>query len=430
VGRDLPLKIVYVVPYPPTRIRTRPFHLVRALAAEGHEVTVVTCRGRSDEDRALDELAACGVRIVAERISVPRALWNCLAAALTPDPMQSRYSWKPRLAHRLVETTRQASPIDVVHVEHLRGARYGLAVVAAMKHGRIPRAAVVWDSVDCISSLFRRAARESQSPLVRAVARIELPRTMRYEPRVAAQFDRVLMTSEADRGDLLELAGRHRGSVPGNRVVVVPNGVDLEYFHPSEESREARTLVMTGKMSYHANATAAVRFVKDVMPSVWARLPDVRLWIVGQDPPDAVVQLGERQAVVAAGREAGVAAARVVVTGTVADIRPFLRKAALAVAPIQYGVGIQNKVLEALACATPVVASPQAVSALEARPGCELVVASSPSELSAAIVTLLEDRALRDRLGQAGRAFVERCHDWRVAAATLAGIYRDARTAS
>jgi glycosyltransferase involved in cell wall biosynthesis len=114
-----------------------------------------------------------------------------------------------------------------------------------------------------------------------------------------------------------------------------------------------------------------------------------------------------------------------VVTGTVADIRPFLRKAAIAVAPIQYGVGIQNKVLEALACATPVVATPQAVGALEALPGCELVVASSPSELSAAIVALLGDPALRDRLGQAGRAFVERCHDWRVVATRLAEIYRD-----
>jgi glycosyltransferase involved in cell wall biosynthesis len=324
--------------------------------------------------------------------------------------MQSRYSWKPRLAHRLIEAMRQPSPVDVVHVEHLRGARYGLAALAAMESGQIPRAAVVWDSVDCISSLFRRAADQSETLLVRAAARFELPRTMRYEPRVAARFNRVLMTSEVDRGELLELARRRSTSLPDDCVKVVPNGVDLEYFHPSEDLREARMLVMTGKMSYHANATAAVRFVKDVMPSVWARLPDARLWIVGQGPPADVVKLGE---------------GRVVVTGTVADIRPFLRKAAIAVAPIQYGVGIQNKVLEALACATPVIATPQAVGALEALPGCELVVAASPFELSAAIVALLGDPALRDRLGQAGRAFVERRHDWRVVATRLAEIYRD-----
>jgi glycosyltransferase involved in cell wall biosynthesis len=424
VGLNLPLKIVYVVPYAPTRVRTRPFHLIRALAAEGHEVTVVTCCGRADEDSAREELAACGVRVVAERLSLPRSLWNCLSALPTPDPMQSRYSWKPRLARRLIEATRQLSPVDVVHVEHLRGARYGLAVLAAMESGRIPRAAVVWDSVDCISSLFRRAADQGQTPLVRAAARFELPRTARYEPRVAARFDRVLMTSEVDRGELLELARRHSVDLPVDCVQVVPNGVDLEYFQPSGDSREARTLVMTGKMSYHANATAAVRFVEDVMPAVWARLPDVRLWIVGQDPPADVVKLGEvRPAIVA--RNAGNTAARVAVTGTVADVRPFLRKAAVAVAPIQYGVGIQNKVLEALACATPVVATPQAVSALEARSGSELVVASNPSGLSAAIVTLLEDRALRDRLGQAGRSFVERHHDWRVVVNRLAGIYRD-----
>ena len=418
MGRDLPLKIVYAVPYAPTRIRTRPFHLIRALAAAGHEVTVVTCCGRPGEDGALDELAACGVRIVAERLSVARSLWNCLSALPTMDPMQSRYSWKPRLARRLIEAARQPSPADVVHVEHLRGARYGLAVAAAMEHGRIPRAAVVWDSVDCISSLFRRAARQSQAPLVRAAARFELPRTRRYEGRVAARFDRVLVTSEVDRRELLELARRQSADLRDDRVQVVPNGVDLEYFRPPEGPREARTLVMTGKMSYHANATAAVRFVQDVMPSVWARLPDARLWIVGQDPPAEVVRLGAC--------DGGGETARVVVTGTVADIRPFLARAAVAVAPIQYGVGIQNKVLEALACATPVVATPQAVSALEARPGCELLVASSPSELGGAIVRLLEDPALCDRLGQAGRSFVERRHDWRAAGARLAEIYRDA----
>jgi glycosyltransferase involved in cell wall biosynthesis len=168
-------------------------------------------------------------------------------------------------------------------------------------------------------------------------------------------------------------------------------------------------------MSYHANATAVVRFVRDVMPAVWAELPETRLWVVGKDPGREVVELG-----------ASSGEPRVVVTGTVEDVRPFLRKAALAVAPIQYGVGVQNKVLEALACGTPTVATRQAVSALEVRNGDELVVATGARELAGAIVALLRDPLRREHLGRTGRAFVERRHDWRSLAGQLTGIYRNA----
>jgi len=116
----------------------------------------------------------------------------------------------------------------------------------------------------------------------------------------------------------------------------------------------------------------------------------------------------------------------VVVTGTVDDIRPFLRTATLAIAPIQYGVGIQNKVLEALACGTPVVATPQAVSALAVRAGEDLVVGRTPGELATAIVTLLDDPDRRRRVGQAGRAYVERYHTWHRVAGRLSDVYRDA----
>ena len=119
-------------------------------------------------------------------------------------------------------------------------------------------------------------------------------------------------------------------------------------------------------------------------------------------------------------------AGRVVVTGTVDDIRPFLRTATLAVAPIQYGVGIQNKVLEALACGTPVVATPQATSALATTDGRDLVVGRDAGELAAAIGALLGDADRRRRIGEAGRAYVERHHSWQAAAARLTDIYHDA----
>jgi polysaccharide biosynthesis protein PslH len=257
---------------------------------------------------------------------------------------------------------------------------------------------------------------------------VEVGRTARYEGRVAGRFDRVIVTSDADRGALLELMQARPDDRTPTRVEVVANGVDVEYFSPPTEAREPLTIVITGKMSYHANVTAVRWLVEQVMPKVWSALPTARLWIVGQDPSREVQALGRPWTNPrGAGSGAGMPEARVLVTGTVPDVRPFLRKAAVAVAPIRYGVGIQNKVLEAMACGTPVVATEQAVAGVRARPGAELVVASTAAEFAQAVVTLLQDPAKSAQLALAARAFIERQHDWRQVGARMTDLYRHAR---
>jgi glycosyltransferase involved in cell wall biosynthesis len=408
------LNILFVVPYAPTRIRTRPFHLVRALAALGHRVMLASVWRSSAEYAAIEAAASNGsCAVLAERLPRARVLWNCVCALPSSDPVQARHSWSPALARRLARAVDE-TPFDVIHVEHLRGAMYALALAGRPSRTGARRIPVVWDSVDCISSLFRRTARESVALRARMAARFELRRTERFEGEATARFDRVVVTSMADRDDLLALAPASRRDAVAARLVVVPNGVDLDYFCPTDEPRDPLTLIMTGKMSYHANATAAVRFVEGVMPGVWERVPAARLLIVGQDPPREVRQLQDSRA------------GRVVVTGTVDDIRPFLRSAALAVAPIQYGVGIQNKVLEALACGTPVVASPEAVSALSARHGADVLVGRTPQEVTTLIVSLLSDPTHRAQIGGAGRAYVEQAHSWGGAALQLSEVYRGA----
>jgi glycosyltransferase involved in cell wall biosynthesis len=252
---------------------------------------------------------------------------------------------------------------------------------------------------------------------------------------LATQFRRILVTSESDRKAFLELAANWcRGNTVSQahsvdkRISVVPNGVDVDYFAPNGEIREPLTLVITGKMSYHANVTSVVQFVKQVMPRVWAQLPKTQLWIVGKDPSreirDLGVPWGENQSLDA--RQSGRREARIQITGTVQDLRPFLRRATVAVAPIRYGVGIQNKVLEAMACGTPVVASPQAVSALRVRPGRDLIVARNSEELSESLVSLLKNPQQCSILGQAGRAFVKGQHEWGSIVRGLTQIYREA----
>jgi polysaccharide biosynthesis protein PslH len=405
------VKILFAVPYVPNLIRVRPYNLIRFLAAAGHEVTVLTLWSNEAEREDATALAAHCRRVIALPLPRRQSLWNCLLALPQRAPLQSAYCWQPALARELVALTGVTAagqrPFDVVHVEHLRGARYGLYYRHQLPGG----APVVWDSVDCITHLFRQAASHSKSRIGRWLARLEVGNTARYEGRLAGHFDHVLVTSPADRSALEQLAGAYRnGAGPDSRLSVLPNGVDLDYFRPGEPAhREAATVVISGKMSYHANVTMVLHFLEEVMPRVWAQQPEVRLNIVGKDPPRLLRAAARRS--------------NVTLTGAVADMRPYLQQATVAVAPILYGAGIQNKVLEAMACATPVVASPQAAAALQAVPDRDLVVAREAEAMAQAVLSLLSAPELAYEYGWNGRCYVEKNHDWAHVAHQLGDAY-------
>lgn len=415
------MNILYVVPYTPSRIRVRPYNLIRQLSSSGHRVTVLTSWTSDEEKQVVERLKAACDHVEAVYLPRWRSVLNCVLALPGQAPLQYVYSWSSELAHRVI---RLASQADVVHVEHLRGARYG---VFAMSTDRGSRAPIVWDSVDCISHLFEQASRKSRRRLSRMLAHFELPRTRQGEGWLLDRFAKVLVTSPIDR----EMLGRLRLSrdreVRGmgdsalveparhqNGIVVVPNGVDLDHFVPSDTMRDADLLVFTGKMSYHANITAAAHLIESVMPLVWTSRPSARLMIVGKDPPRMIRRLAESHG------------PRIKVTGEVPDLRPFLAMAALAVFPIQYGSGLQNKALEAMACATAVVTTPQGVAGLEAKSGQGVLIEERPEGLARCVVRLLGDSHEREAIGRAGRRYVESHHQWSDVAARLEEVYVEA----
>jgi len=419
------MKILFVSPYAPTRIRTRPYNLVRGLVRRGHAVTLATVWENDEERRALCEMEQQGVRVLSARLSRSRAMWNVLSALPTAAPVQSAYSWQPKLASLLA---RIPFDYDLIHVEHLRGARYGLSFKSwlASRHLKIP---IIWDSVDCITHLFEQTISGSRTMFGRWSARFELGRTRRYETLAIRQFDRVLVTSSVDKNELGRIASRTGLGNGENHISVIPNGVDLEYFAPEEILRESNVVVFSGKMSYHANATAAMYLANEIMPRVWAKQPDARLWIVGANPSRRIRQLaGSRPT-----RNSDLPPNRTIVTGTVPDLRDYLARAAIAVAPIIYGTGIQNKVLEAMALGTPVVATPQAVAGLHVHDGENVLIAGDAASFARAVIALLNEPELRKRIGLAGRKYVEAHNDWDEIVGCLEKVYgeeiskRDAR---
>lgn len=399
------MKILYIVPYIPSLIRVRPYNLIRFLSANGNQVTVAALQSSSAENNDIIELQDQCYAVHTSAISKWRSYVNSLLALPTRSPLQAVFSWSPSFTRLLDEIDPNA--FDVIHVEHLRGVRYGLYLKETYPH--IP---VVWDSVDCISLLFRWASQRSRSFFGRWLTRFELSRTERYEAGLLSHFDRVLVTSPIDKQALLDLAGI---TEEDSNVQVLTNGVDLGYFHPDDSiQRDPATVVISGKMSYHANITMVLYLAEEIMPLVWAEKPDVRLEIVGKDPSPEIQNLGEN--------------GRVDVVGSVPDLRPYLQKATIAAAPILYGVGIQNKVLEAMACATPVIATPQAVSAIDAQAGADVMVGESPADFAAHILELLRDPAKREQIGRSGRRFVEEHHQWTRLAKDLEQIYEQAQS--
>lgn len=426
------MKVLFVLPYPASRIRTRSYNFVHALAGRGHEVSVASLYVSEEERRQLNRLGDSGVAVFGYRLSTARSLANCLRALRSAIPLQAVYCWHPGFLRRLKLLVASKKP-DVIHLEHLRASLYGLGLSPAPASKRkTPPPPVVFDSVDCLSSLCSEASICGHSRLIRFIAKQELPRTRLFEATVPFRFAAVLVSSQKDRSLLTQLEGecessqRSRlysllGDYVGDlatesseksaAVEVVHHGVDINYFCRNGEEAPNGSLVFSGKMSYHANVAAAEHLIKDIMPLVWKRKSWVKLDIVGQDPPKSLRFLAARQR------------GRVEVTGSVPDIRPFLRRSAVAVVPILYGAGIQNKVLEAMACGTPVVAYDRAVAGLGIETNRDLLAATDTRTFVDGVLALLDHTDRRQSLSRSGRRFVARVFSLEAAGRHLEEVY-------
>jgi polysaccharide biosynthesis protein PslH len=392
------MHILFISPYVPSPIRVRPYNFIRALVQRGHDITLV-CSTSAGDQEALNELRQICHRVVGVPLGSKDMLFNAIRALPSDLPLQAALNFD-RAMIEAIRTEVRSTHFDAAHIEHLRGSALANAL------GNTP---VLLDSVDSISLLFDRTLRSGPSLKSRIMAFIDIGRTRRYEAEYTARYDRVVVSSPEDAQALEQLQTRFSRKKPHTKAIVVANGVDLHYFAPQDAMRDTATLVFSGKMGYHANEAAALFLVNEIMPRVWAQQPQVQVVIAGSSPPKSLLDLASDQ--------------RVTVTGFLPDLRPAIARATMAVCPLRYGVGIQNKVLEAMAMATPVIAARQVANAIAAVAGQDLLLAEQPGEYAQAILRLLADPQQAYALGQAGRAYVEQHHNWNAAAAKLEQLY-------
>lgn len=405
------MRILFVSPYVPSLIRVRPFQFIRALASLGHRITLVAlgADGAQADSEALEALTPYCEAAHVVPLSKRAAALRCALRLATPTPLWAAYCFSPEM-EALLQNLVSEQTFDVAHVEHLRAAHF-----APVLKGRLP---LVFDAVDCITTLQEQLMRSAaRGTLGRIVSWEEHAKLRRYEPRMAALFDRILITSQSDSDSLQALSQARGLSLP---IDVIPNGVDLDYFCPQPNiPRVPGNIVFSGKMSYAANRDAALYFCAQIFPVIRKEYPAATLTIAGSGPTADLRALAAR------------ADSGIEVTGRVPDLRPFLARASVAVCPLRLGVGIQNKVLEAMAMGQALVATPLAIRPLQASaPGESLCVADTPLAFATQILHLLRTPAEAARLGASARRYVETWHDWHTLACRLTALYEDAIAAN
>lgn len=387
------MDILYLVPHVPNPTKARSYFQIRGLIEAGHQVTVATLRRSVADDQKLAELQKMGAKVIFAALSPFQSLTNTLINFPSRKPLQTSFMWSSRLMKRIKEHIKTQPP-DIIHVEHLRMTRYGFQLM-----DQYP---VVWDAVDFLAPLFQEASHTSASLPFRVISHLEAPRLEAYEKWLVGQFPRTLVISKHDQ------ALFRQNTQYAERVLVTMAGLPIEEHRLNDNERASNVLIMTGTLNYHPNVASAQYFVHDILPIVRQQNPNVRLQLVGANPSPSIQAL---------------ASENIEVTGFVPSITSYLSSATVALAPVIYAAGMQNKVLEAFLTATPVVATSVAVRGLDVQHEREVLIAATPTDFANAIMRLLSDPALRQSIGAAGRKYIELNHDLRTTTSHLVDIY-------
>jgi sugar transferase (PEP-CTERM/EpsH1 system associated) len=376
------LYLCHRIPYPPNKgDKIRAFHQLRAMAAR-HEVDLFTLVDDGGDMAHREQLAQYCHQLTVARVHPKLARLRALKFLPTQKPLTLPYFYSSEL-HTQVQRALIERSYDRIFVYCSAMAQYVGSV------GQIP---LMTDLVDVDSDKWTQYASFTRFPFSE-IYRREGRYLREYERRVCAQSSCVVVTTHREAKLVREIA-------PAAHVQVVPNGVDTEYFDSAvvAPDRTVPSVVFTGDMSYFPNQEAVIYFAGKVLPLIRRSIPETRFLIVGRNPSRNVTQLQ---------RVPGVE-----VTGFVPDVRTYLAKAHVAVAPFNIAAGIQNKILEAMAYGLPVVATSRTAQGLSPSLADMVETGDTAEEMASEVVLLLRDVDLARRRGIDGRQRVAREYRW------------------
>ncbi|MFZ5705953.1 MAG: TIGR03087 family PEP-CTERM/XrtA system glycosyltransferase [Pseudomonadota bacterium] len=392
------LFLVHRAPWPPDRgDRIRSWHMFEALARLAPVHVAALADNADDADVARRKLAPLCKSLAIEGRNVARSI--ALAKAVLRGEPVSNHLFRNAALARHVDTL--IGQDQVSHIVAFSGqmAQY----LPARFDGP-----VLMDFVDVDSAKFAAYAEQDRRQPLHWVHRREARVLGAYEAAVAARVSASLFVSEAEAALF-----RQRSGLGEDKVLAVENGIDTDRFDPALPfdpvgRGEGPLAVFTGQMDYRPNIDAVRWFAADILPLVRRRHPAARFAVVGRAPTDEVRALAQLPGVT--------------VTGEVPDVRPWLAAADAVVAPLLLARGVQNKLLEAMAMARPVVASAAAAAGIDAAPGEHLLVADDAAAMAQAVGALFDDRAAAAAMGRAARERMIARYGWDARMAPLGAL--------
>ena len=374
------LFIAHRIPYPPNKgDKIRSYNEIIHLSKR-HELHLVAFHEYPEELKYSEELEKyCRTVTLVPLVrwkQVPRALGSMMRGR----PWSLGYFSSARM-RRAVADALAAGPVDAVFVYSSSMAPYAFQAAGAPK---------ILDFVDSDALKWRKYS-EARRPPFRWIYGYEARKLSNFERRMIEAFDRSIFVSPA------EIAW-HGAQGPNPKVSFIQNGIDLDFFKPSAGAHPSPAVAFTGAMDYYPNVDGALFFAREIFPRIRAVYADAKFFVIGSRPAAAVQALSSIPGIT--------------VTGTVADVRPFLSECRVAVVPLRIAQGIQNKILEALAMGLPVVTTPAAAGDLAGVKELPLAVAAEPGEFARRVIEYMKQAPLPEASVDACRRHLRGRYDW------------------
>lgn len=368
------------LPYPPNRgDRLRAFHFIKSLSRQ-HDVHLISFISNEIEKVNIEPLRSYCKDV---QVVTKSKLQSILSVALNiwkPLPLQALY-YRSSSMQALIDQKLREQPFDLIYVHLFRMAPF------VVKTQQIYR---VIDLTDVISREIKRSL-SYRGVTSRLLYALEGNRIRRYESFVGTKFEEIWLISEADKIEMINIC--HQANIE-----VVTNGIDSHQFFPNGDSPQLNSIIFTGHFGVAHNIDAALQLAYQVLPLVQNVIPGSTLSLVGAEPSPEVLKLDKLPGVR--------------VTGFVEDLNIYLNRASVFAAPLRFAAGIQNKVLEAMAAARPIITTSLVNEGLGATPGEHLIIANTPQEMAQQIITLFQNPESTNSLGRSARRFVISRYSW------------------
>ncbi len=390
------LWLSHIFPYPPKGgVLQRTYNLIKHVS-KFHDIHLLSVDHNVeypiDVKKGIFELNKFCYKVTVINVSINKKI-IAFKSLFSLKPYTCQWLYFDRMKNLIINLT-GLDKFDCIHFDSIDMAEYIREIKSTPKvlnHHNIES-----------QMMFRRSLKEKN--LYRKLYFfIESLKLRYYENKICSMFNYNITVSELDKRRLLKIC-------PEINIEVIPNGVDVDYFKPSQKGFDPQTLVFAGGMNWYPNRDAVIFFCREIWPILKKNWPNVKVIIIGHDPPRSILSIAKKDS-------------NFIVTGFVDDVRPYLEKAHVYICPIRDGGGTKLKILDAMSMAKPIVAHPVSIEGIEAEPEKHLLLARTPHEFVYQIDRLFNDIKLCNYLSKNCRELVLKKYDFSKIGQKLAYLY-------